>query len=371
MKARIIRLTAVLTLGVIIMATPVMSAQAQTVSSGVTSSIQNTITEETTVPTEEVQASDHVASGVSNVLSEVINTSTQKASVEAQEAVKTAAAPVAGYTNLGIAQVSDSLNVRQSPDETSELVGKMQNDAAAEIVENVGEWSHIKSGEVEGYVKTQYLITGADAKEYAKTIVSTIATVQTTTLYVRQEPNTECEVIAMMPDGEKLEVIENLGDWIRVSVDSEEGYVSAEYVSLAEELPKAMTMTEVKYGSGVSDIRVDLINFAVQFVGNRYVWGGTSLTNGADCSGFVQSVFKNYGIYLPRTSGSQASAGTKVSTSEALPGDLFFYGSGSGINHVAIYIGNGQVVHASNARTGIKISNAYYRTPVRVQRILE
>ena len=116
---------------------------------------------------------------------------------------------------------------------------------------------------------------------------------------------------------------------------------------------------------------MDLVSYACQFVGNPYVWGGTSLTRGADCSGFVMSVFANYGVSLPHSSGSQAGCGTSISASEAQPGDLFFYGNGSRINHVAIYIGNGQVVHASSPRTGIKISGAYYRNPVKVVRVLQ
>ena len=130
------------------------------------------------------------------------------------------------------------------------------------------------------------------------------------------------------------------------------------------------THLDVYKRQGVSDVRVDLVNYAKQFLGNPYVWGGTSLTNGADCSGFVQSVFKNYGVSLPRTSAAQSAVGTKVSLSEAQPGDLIFYANNGRVNHVAIYIGGCQVIHASNARTGIKISNASYRTPYAVKRVL-
>lgn len=109
-------------------------------------------------------------------------------------------------------------------------------------------------------------------------------------------------------------------------------------------------------------------SYAMQFLGNPYVWGGSSLTNGADCSGFVMSVYANYGISLPHSSAAQSSYGTSVSASDAQPGDLFFYGSGR-ISHVGIYIGNGQIIHASNKRTGIKISSAYYQRPVAVKRM--
>jgi cell wall-associated NlpC family hydrolase len=142
-------------------------------------------------------------------------------------------------------------------------------------------------------------------------------------------------------------------------------------VTVEEKLDTAITMTELLYGQGVSDVRVDLVEYAKQFLGNPYVWGGTSLTKGADCSGFVMSVFKKYGVKLSHSSKAQANEGTKISTSELLPGDLIFYANSRGsINHVAIYIGGGQVIHASNPKTGIRISKYNYRTPAKCVRVL-
>lgn len=112
------------------------------------------------------------------------------------------------------------------------------------------------------------------------------------------------------------------------------------------------------------------MNYAKQFVGNPYVWGGTSLTKGADCSGFTQSVYKNFGISIPRTSRTQATAGRKVSVSERQPGDLIFYAKNGRINHVAIYMGNNRVVHASNERTGITTSAYNYRAIHSVRRVI-
>ena len=133
-----------------------------------------------------------------------------------------------------------------------------------------------------------------------------------------------------------------------------------------------MTLKELRYGNGVSQTRVDLVDFALQYVGGRYVWGGTSLTKGVDCSGFTMKVYEHFGISLPHSSAAQAGYGTKIKASEAQPGDLFFYSrGGSGIGHVAIYIGNGQIVHAASSRDGIKISSAYYRTPLAVRRLLD
>ena len=276
-----------------------------------------------------------------------------------------------GYTNLGIANVSDgNLNVREEPGVQAKLVGRMPKNAGCEILGEEDGWYHIKSGKVEGYVSGEYIVVGEEAVAKAEEVKTTVATVTTQTLNVRAEMNTECTKLALMPEGEDLIVLEDYGDWIAIDLDGETGYVSAEYVEISEQLPKAMTMTEIRYGEGVSDVRVDLVSYATQFVGNPYVWGGTSLTKGADCSGFVMTIMAKYGVYLPHSSKAQANCGTRISVSEVQPGDLLFYSNGSGIGHVAIYIGNGQIVHASSPSTGIKISNAFYRAPVCATRVL-
>ena len=296
----------------------------------------------------------------------------EQASVSENTAEVTQEAPstIYGYTNLGIANVEETLNVRETPSADSSMVGKMPKNAAGEILETLDGWYKIQSGDVTGYVSADYLITGEEAAARAEEVKQTIATVKTPTLNVREEPNTECSILALMPQGEELNVLEDLSGWVKVDLDNTNGFISKDYVDISVQLPKAMTMTEVRYGNGVSDVRVDLISYATQFVGNPYVWGGTSLTNGADCSGFTLSIFAKYGVYLPHSSKAQANCGTRISASEAKPGDLFFYGSGSSISHVAIYIGNGQILHASSKKTGIKISNAFYRSPICVTRVL-
>lgn len=296
----------------------------------------------------------------------------EQASVSENTAEVTQEAPstIYGYTNLGIANVEETLNVRETPSADSSMVGKMPKNAAGEILETLDGWYKIQSGDVTGYVSADYLITGEEAAARAEEVKQTIATVKTPTLNVREEPNTECSILALMPQGEELNVLEDLSGWVKVDLDNTNGFISKDYVDISVQLPKAMTMTEVRYGNGVSDVRVDLISYATQFVGNPYVWGGISLTNGADCSGFTLSIFAKYGVYLPHSSKAQANCGTRISASEAKPGDLFFYGSGSSISHVAIYIGNGQIVHASSKKTGIKISNAFYRSPICVTRVL-
>lgn len=313
------------------------------------------------------QLGDSLSEGIAANFNQATNTDEEtKAAAE----IVWTGTPLEGYVNIGIANVEDNLNIRSEADQSSKLVGKLRKDSACEILEIVGEWAHITSGEVEGYVKAEYLYTGQEAIDRAFELGQTVARVNTDALYVRMEPSTETDFWTKVPRGEELLVIEEMGDWVKVDIDGEEGYVAAEYVEVTSELKTALTITEALYGEGVTDVRISICEFAKQYVGNRYVWGGTSLTKGADCSGFTLAVYRNFGISLPHSSRAQANCGTKISVSEAKPGDLIFYGSGKGINHVAMYIGNGQVVHASNSRTGIIISNAYYRSPVKAVRII-
>ena len=294
--------------------------------------------------------------------------STQQVAAGLQE--NKAESVVAGYTNLGVAHVDNNLNIRKEPSEDAELAGKLPKNAGCEILETEDGWAKIKSGKVEGYVKAEFLYTGEEAEAVAKEVMETFAVVNTQTLNVRLEASTEAGILCQVPQEEKLSVLEDNGEWLKVAVDSDEGYVAKEFVDITTELDTAVTITELKYGSGVSDIRVSIVQFAKQFLGNPYVWGGTSLTNGTDCSGFTMGIYRNYGIYLPHSSRAQANCGRRISTSELKPGDLIFYGSGSSINHVAMYIGGGQVIHASSKKTGIKISNAFYRNPICATRLL-
>lgn len=269
-----------------------------------------------------------------------------------------------GYSNLGLAVVDGNLNIRKEASASGTIVGKMTNYAACEILGEENGFYQIKSGNVEGYVSMDYIITGEEALAIAQNEAKEMATVTTDTLRVREEASTDSDTLSTVNKDEELVVVETLDGWVKVEVDNYQGYVSADYVNVAVKLKTGNTMKELTFGNGVSQTRVDLVNYALQFVGNRYVWGGTSLTKGVDCSGFTMKIYQKYGIYLPHSSRAQPGHGTKISRSEIRPGDLIFYGSGKSINHVAIYIGNGQVVHASNSRDGIKISNAFYRTPV-------
>lgn len=317
------------------------------------------------------------------------------------------------YDNIAIAQVSYYVNMRSEPNEESEILGKIYNNSAATILENDGEWLLVKSGTVTGYIKAEYFVTGDDAEALAKEVGNRIAKVNTTTLKVRNDASIDATVQTLVPIDEEMEVEEELDGWVKVKIDSDVlGFVSSEYVDLRTDFVQAESIEEEKAriekeeaerkaaeeaaraadeaakkkaeqkasskasqskststetakasSSATSGSRQAIVSYALQFVGNPYVWGGTSLTNGADCSGFTQSVFGDNGISIPRTSGAQGGSGREVALGDIQPGDLLFYSNGSSINHVAIYIGNGQVVHASTEKTGIKISNAYYRTP--------
>lgn len=277
-----------------------------------------------------------------------------------------------GYTNLGLANVeSGNLNIRETASTSGKLVGKLPKDAACEVLEVTDGWAKITSGEVSGYVSAEFLLMGPDAIVKAKDLVKTVARVTSDGVNVRDDASLEGSVLTQVPKGEELEYVETLDQWVKVSIDGMEAYVSADYVKVETTFHTAITMTELLYGMGVSDVRVDLVEYAKQFLGNPYVWGGTSLTKGADCSGFVQSVFKKFGIKLSRTSRSQSKDGKKISTSDLKPGDLLFYADSSGtINHVALYIGGSQVIHASNPKSGIKISKYNYRTPVKCVRVI-
>lgn len=306
--------------------------------------------------------------------SNVVTASAQGAQAgdTAQETAQTpTAAQTCGYTNLGMSVISSgNLNIRQEASTDSEVVGILTNHNACELLEDAGDWYKVTSGKVTGYVSKQYLVTGNEAESIAEHEIKTVATVNTETLNVRAEKSTEASVLSQVGNSEAFTVNSVADGWVEISVDDSVGYISQDYVTLAQALPTAKTIEQVKYGDGVSDVRASVVSYALQFVGNRYVWGGTSLENGVDCSGFTMRILGKYGVSLPHSSKAQPSCGTKISASDAKPGDLFFYGSGSSISHVAIYIGNGQIVHASNKRDGIKVSNAYYRSPICVARYL-
>lgn len=312
------------------------------------------------------------------------------------------------YDNLGVSDVSSYLNIRDNPSErTGKIIGKLSSNAGCDILDKTDDgWYKIRSGKVTGYVKGDYILTGQAAKDKAMQVSKLIAIANTDGVNVRSEPNTDSKIWTQIAAKERFDVVSQQDGWVEIELDDTTAFISSDYVDVKYGLNEAVKYTPVvaattgsqtnkattagggtssKPSSGssnttaaagssagsVSSSRANIVNYAVQFVGNPYVYGGTSLTNGADCSGFVQSVMKHFGVSLPRTSGEQANAGKGISSAEMRPGDLVFYtGSSGAINHVAMYIGNGQVVHASNAKTGIKISTWNYRTPARIRNVL-
>ena len=236
------------------------------------------------------------------------------------------------YLDMAFANVTSFLYVRSEPTKESEYVGKLYPGYAAKITGPVGEWTAVESGDVTGYVKTEYILTGAEAQTYAENLVTE----------AQQEGKEEAEAFTYA-----------------VSRKSEEAQMTQE---IQENVQQTET-TEVSAQPASNGQAI--VDYACQFIGNPYVWGGTSLTDGADCSGFVQSVFAHFGISLPRTTYDQIYAGVEVSYDQAMPGDLICYDG-----HIGIYIGNGQIVNAQNPEQGIGISPATYTTILSVRRIV-
>ncbi len=288
------------------------------------------------------------------------------------------------FIGQAISNVDTSINIRATAQEDGERLGKLPAGATGRIVERGPEWTKIESGDVVGYVKNEYLLTGDEAGTYAEDHLDKIATVTTQTLKVRETQDINSACVSMIPEGDSYPVKEEYEDWAQVKVgEGLEGCVSKEYVNISfvldvaisREEEEAIARREAEEAAAAAAAkaaagRQDICRYAVQFVGNPYVWGGASLTNGADCSGFTMRVYAKFGYSLPHSAASQSNYGKAVSISNLKPGDLLFYkGSNGSISHVTMYIGNGQVVHASSAKTGIKISSVGYRTPCCARRI--
>ena len=304
------------------------------------------------------------------------------------------------YDNLVIFKKSGYMNVRSTPENKGDdnVIGKLTSKAAGDIIETLDGWYKIKSGTVTGYIAAdpELIATGQEAKDLAMQNATQMAIITTDVLNVRVEPNTDSKIWTQIVKDERYPVVDQQDGWVQIdlgSVDTEDGsqdgdekaYISTRdnNVEVRYALNEAIKFTPAKDsssgassdGSGSStkqSRRSQLVNYALQFVGNRYVWGGTSLTNGVDCSGFTMRVMEKFGVSLPHYSGSQAQMGKKVTSATMKPGDLIFYaGSNGKVNHVAIYIGNGRIVHAASRRSGIKTSTWNYRTPVTIRSMLD
>ena len=385
-------------------------------------------------------------------------TNAEEAAVLAKAVEAEPVEEVSEYENVGVSVANNYVNIRQEPNTESEVLGKLYRGSAATLLEKEGEWVKIKSGRVTGYINAEYLAIGFDVEELIDTYATKWAVVNTTTLKVREEASTEAITLTLIPLGEHYEVLKEENGWVQILLDEGDGeenqttgWVSGDFVDIKVEFEEAISIEEEQEelrreeearlaeeerlrqleaerraqqqaaananknnsssssssntnkgsstsssagssssssnsgsssssnsssaessGTVASGDGAAIAAYAQKFVGNPYVYGGTSLTNGADCSGFVQSVYAHFGIRIPRTSRDQAvSAGKKVDLGSLQPGDLIFYTSGGRVNHVAMYIGGGRVVHASNRKEGIKTSAYNYRTPYCARRIVQ
>ncbi len=436
------------------------------------------------------QSVQQVANGTIKIDTEVQNTATQKLVEEEVQATEPAV-PESTYKDIAISKVNGSVNIRSEANTTSGVTGKIYNNSAATILETVdgedGQWYKIQSGNVTGYIKAEYFVTGAEAEQKATQVGTTYGTVHgTPTLRLRESAATDSPTLTLLAEGATYVVLGQEGDFLKVQVDEDlTGYVFKDYVTtnvefnkavsaeeeaakkaeeekrkkeadeaLAElekakknadketastketaaetkketvketttveeaktttakaedttiaaapssaadtvaeaptttkaeettvakkdETTKATTQTSetVSKGPGSSSVvsatRTAMVAYAKQFLGNPYVYGGTSLTDGADCSGFTMRIYEHFGYSIGRSSRDQAAGGRSINLSDAKPGDLLFYASGDYINHVAMYIGDGKIIHASSTTTGIIISQANYRTPCKVVSFLD
>lgn len=303
------------------------------------------------------------------------------------------------FENLVIAQVDDYVNVRSEASTDAEIVGKLYDDSVGEFISEEDGWYLIESGNVKGYVKAEFCVTGEDAEALVEEVGTRVATVNTTTLKVRKEASTDSGVLGLVPIEEELSVEDELDGWVKVSIEEGEGYVSDEFVDLrtdfvhaeskeeeearlakekearlkAQEAARAAVSTKKSSSSntttytvtGDSEMGKAVAEYALQFLGNPYVYGGSSLTEGTDCSGFVMSVYSNFNVSLPHSSTADRSQGYAVDgLANAQPGDIICYSG-----HVGIYIGDNQIVHASTSKTGIIVSSAEHKKVLAVRRI--
>ena len=313
-----------------------------------------------------------------------------------------------------VAQVNDYINVRADADAESDIVGKLYNGSVAKVLGRTGNgWARVRSGDVTGYIREEYVATGDTAQQLADSVTTKKAVVTTETLRVRAAAQADSDVITLIGQGQTLDILEEADGWYKVNTEDGEGYISADFADVEDVYPEAVSRAQEEAeeaaaeasrkaeeeaakaasnaaagtagtsgskkksggsgalntytgGSGSGSASGQAVaNYALQFVGNPYVWGGSSLTNGTDCSGFTMAVYANFGVSLPHYTGSQEHSGTAVnSLAEAQPGDLILYSG-----HVAIYLGNNQIVHASNPRYGITTGTATYRNIVAIRRI--
>lgn len=300
------------------------------------------------------------------------------------------------------ANVTNYVNVRQEASTSSKVVGKLYGDCVATVIEEEGNWVYVTSGNVTGYVVKDYLLLGdaaeaAIAKKYTPKVQVTA-----NTLNVRSGGGTGYSVQDTFTKGKEAELLEQGKEWMKIRYTSggkmKTGYVYGKYVkitgepkygeTLAEESARlaaekkakeeAAAKAEAERKAAAEQAKRNkakqVADYAKTAVGTAYVWGGTNMSTGVDCSGLCYAAYKKYGYTLPRVSRDMAASSALLSvtpnTSYLRAGDLVFYASGGRVDHVAMYIGNGKVVHASDYNTGVIISNYNYRTPHSAKRVI-
>ena len=358
-------------------------------------------TDSATVASNSYSTLSGVSLTLANILSDASAAANNTSDVASNDTTTVEQTQQSEYANVAIAQVDNYVNIRSTPSEDGDVVGKLYNKSAATVLATEGDWYQITSGNCTGYVKCEFVVVGDE--ELAKSVSTRLATVTTQTLYVREQPTTESSVEGMVPEGDDLVVTdESMADtgWVKVSLLDYEGYVSLEFVTLStdyvtaeskeeEEARLAKDWAERKaaaaaaaassrkssggsyYTGGSSSYASPsgsggsaVVSYASQFVGNPYVYGGSSLTNGTDCSGFVMSVYSAFGVGLPHSSSAMRSVGYGVDVNSMQAGDIVCYSG-----HVGIYTGNGTIVNALNSSSGITYTNVNYSPILAVRRI--
>ena len=378
---------------------------------GIASVINNYYTDSSLQPSEimpgseqakdDIQPEAGAARSESSLLSETQIAETEASDQEENE-----------YADLAIADVTNYVNIRTEPNTDSSIVGKIYDGAVAQILSVVtgedGDWFQVVSGNADGYIKAEFFLYGDAALAVIDDYVTRYATVIANRLNVRSQPNIESSRVGYIDNGERVRILENQGDWLKVQyTEGVTGFVSAEYVTVSEEFIYAKTLEEeaqeqaelralqerrrqseaqaaentaitttitppaAAYSTN-GELRQEIINYARQFLGNRYIHGGKTLAGGTDCSGFTSLIYAEFGYSLGRTPESQlAGAGRGIDYSAAQPGDIICYGSGGRCTHVAIYIGDGQIIHSANSRKGVIIGRADYDTILGVRNVID